>query len=135
MRALIALACLAALTPAPAHAAGSVTFAGTFQYNAAYGYEGVTGTLLAAGSSNGTVDVHGTVYEAPGLCPPVASTISGTFEGAFHATFTWTRIGAVALVTTRGDLDGDGVGAAAFTQPVNPCFEFATLTVAFSVAG
>ncbi|HEU0132498.1 MAG TPA: hypothetical protein VFQ85_16050 [Mycobacteriales bacterium] len=132
--AALALAATAAVAPPPAHAAGgAVVLVGTFQYRAAHDYEPVTGQLVAAGAVNGVVAVDGTAWERAGLCPAVASTISGTFSGAFDATFYWTRVGAVALVTTRGDVDSDGVAVAAFTAPPNPCFEDATLTVAITL--
>jgi hypothetical protein len=131
--ALAALALATLAVPAPAHAQGAVVLVGTFRYRAASGVEPVTGSLTAAGAVSGAVGVTGTVFEQASLCPAVMSTISGTFSGAVDATFLWTRVGTVALVTTRGDVDSNGVAAAAFTEPVEPCFEDATLTVAITL--
>ena len=127
---------------APAYAAGAGAFEGTAHINC-FGCGSSSGTadLKVAGvvgtSAKALADVSAsyTVSEAPGTCPAVGSAV-GSFGGAINGTFTWTRVGATAVITTAGDINGAGVAAFAVTSPVGlPCGGSVNATVVGAVAG
>lgn len=76
-----------------------------------------------------------TVFEAPGQCP-VTGSATGATTGAVAVTFSWTRVGANAVITTAGDVNGGGVAAFKVTEPAGlPCGGPVVATVAGTVAG
>ena len=82
-------------------------------------------------------NVHATfrVHESPSECP-VTGSANGTTSGAVTVAFDWTRVGATAVITTTGDINGAGVAAFKVTDPVGvPCGGPVTATVVGAVAG
>ncbi len=61
---------------------------------------------VISGTANGTSATSGTAL--------------GRMSGAISGTFTWTRVGAVALMATAGDINGVGTAVFAVTSPVGP---------------
>jgi hypothetical protein len=103
-------------------AQNAVAFVGTASI-ACFGCGASTGTatLNLTGTLNGPITATYTVNEPQATCP-AAGTAQGTYSGVANGTFTWTRIGGVALITTQGDLAGSGVAAFAVTNPsATPC--------------
>jgi hypothetical protein len=84
-------------------------------------------------------NVHATFdLNEPSASCPATGTAVGSVTGAVTGNFTWTRVGAVAVISTSGGSLGTGVGVAAFavTSPVgNPCNTAAGTTVKATVAG
>jgi hypothetical protein len=77
-----------------------------------------------------------TVNEPAGITCVVSGSASGTTTGAVNVSFNWTRVGAVAVITTTGDINGAGVAAFAVTSPVGvPCGGPVDAIVAGAVAG
>ena len=71
----------------------------------------------------GTAEATYTVNE-PAIGPAcvVTGTASGSTTGAINVTFSWTRVGATALITTGGEIEGAGVAAFHVTEPSGiPC--------------
>jgi hypothetical protein len=139
----VAVAGIALSTNGPAFAkpSGGV-FNGTAKINCfGCGASSGTASLKVSGVSQGKavankpVFASYTVSEAPATCPAVG-TASGSFSGAIHGTFTWTRVGATAVITTAGGIKGAGIAAFSVTKPVGlPCGGPVTAVVAGSVAG
>ncbi|MDQ1705134.1 MAG: hypothetical protein QOF18_1500 [Frankiaceae bacterium] len=136
------IASIALGTSSPAFAATEGAFNGTAHINC-FGCGTSTGTAAlkvtgAIGTKKviqGAVSSSYTVVEAKGTCPAVGSA-TGSFSGAINGTFTWTRVGATAVLTTAGGIKGDGIAAFAVTQPKGlPCGGPVTATVVGSVAG
>jgi hypothetical protein len=124
------------------HGSGSVAFTGTANV-ACFGCGVSAGTadLLVSGVIGDAVlganPVHATftVDEQPGACP-ATGTANGTTTGPVQVDFSWTRLGAFAVVTTRGDIDGAGIAAFTVTSPVGvPCGQAVTAAVVGSIAG
>jgi hypothetical protein len=95
----------------------------------------VSGVLHGKAAANKAVFATYTVSEAAATCPAVG-TANGSFSGAISGTFTWTRVGATAVITTAGGIKGAGVAGFAVTQPKGlPCGGPVKAAVAGSVAG
>ena len=121
-----ALALLAFLTPAapPAHAdPGAVAFTGTMTIACAgCGHSTATASLqvdgatvgrgLVSGTAGATMDVH-----ELGLCVANGSVRNGVMTGALDVRFAWTRLGSVGLVSTWGEIAGEGIVAIRVTSP------------------
>jgi hypothetical protein len=152
MRLGIALAAtaLTALTPSPASAAGSVTFDGDVVIDCfGCGASNGSGTLCV----NGTVDNGRPVVCLPGTAndPNVSTTFvvngpaitcqltgdaAGTTAGDVNVSFEWIRVGATAVITTSGDIDGSGTATFTVTSPPgNPCGMPVTAHVTGTVTG
>lgn len=81
------------------------------------------------------VEATYTVIEIPSQCP-VTGSATGSTTGAVNVTFNWTRVGANAVITTTGDIDGGGTASFAVTDPVgNPCGGPVTAAVAGMIVG
>lgn len=100
-----------------------------------------TASLTFTGYYNGYAVVNGpafasyTVVETPSQCP-VTGSATGTVVGAVNVVFNWTRVGATAVVTTSGDINGGSVAVFAVTSPVgNPCGGPVQALVQGAVAG
>lgn len=128
-------------TTAPAYAAGAGSFNGNAHINCfGCGASNGSANLKVTGVINGVAktqaDVVATfnVTEAALTCPAVGSAVGG-FSGAVNGTFTWTRVGATAVITTAGDINGAGVAAFATTKAGLPCGGPVDAVVAGTVAG
>lgn len=128
-------------TTGPAYAQGGGTFHGTAHINCfGCGPSSGTATLQVTGAVNGQAKAEATVNVTYSLNEPVATcpaqgTAQGSFSGAINGTFTWTRVGANAVITTAGDINGAGVAAFATTKAGLPCGGAVDAVVAGSVAG
>ena len=137
-----AAASIALGTAAPGYAAGGGTFNGQAHIPCfGCGVSSGTASLSFSGVANGKVIVLGpmnatfTDTEQSTTCP-VMGTANGSFTGALNGTFTWSRVGATAIITTSGDLNGVGVAAFVVVQPKGlPCGGPVTADVVGSVAG
>jgi hypothetical protein len=77
-----------------------------------------------------------TVHEDTGAGCVVSGTASGTTSGELNVAFNWTRVGAIAVISTTGDVNGAGVAAFVVTSPLgNPCGGAVTAEVVGAVAG
>ena len=77
-----------------------------------------------------------TVNEPVGATCVITGSASGTVTGAVNVSFNWTRVGATAVITTTGDVNGAGVAGFVVTSPVgNPCGGAVTAQVAGVVTG
>jgi hypothetical protein len=138
----VAVSGIALGTTGPAYAQGAGAFTGTAQINCfGCGSSAGTASLKVSGEVNGQAVTQGnvnatyTVSEASATCPAVGSA-NGSFSGAVNGTFTWTRVGATAVLTTAGDIKGAGIAAFAVKSPVGlPCGGPVTAEVAGTVAG
>jgi hypothetical protein len=101
MRTVLSAALLALAAATPARAADAVVLDCHF-YDAP--------VCSVSGTRDGMVYVTATVNEPSGLTCLVGGAVSGTFSGAFEASFTMTRTGTVAVLTVSGDIDGVGTG-------------------------
>ncbi|HVF04107.1 MAG TPA: hypothetical protein VNA20_04650 [Frankiaceae bacterium] len=135
-----------AMTTAPANAAGAVAFTGEATINCfGCGPSSGSANLAVTGTVNGTTQVatHGSwnatagfsVNEPSATCPATGSA-SGSVSGAgFTVTFNWTRVGATAVITTAGHINGGG-SAAFKADAALPCGAVGVkATFAGSVAG
>ena len=76
-----------------------------------------------------------TVFESPTTCP-ITGSANGATTGDVVVQFNWTRVGATAVITTTGDINGGGVAVFAVTDPIgNPCGGPVTAVVAGAIAG
>lgn len=131
-----------AMTAVPSSAQGAGVFTGEASINCfGCGVSSGTATLSVTGEVNGVAQVGAsasatyTVTEIPSQCP-VTGSANGTVSGAVNVTFAWTRVGATALITTSGDINGGGTAVFAVTSPVgNPCGGPVTANFAGAVAG
>lgn len=134
MKAILRSAVLAAtaatamtMTTAPAHADGAVAFTGTATI-ACFGCGPSTGSasLSVSGSVNGSTQVNAaatasfSLNEPSATCPATGSASGSVSGSGFGVTFNWTRVGATAVITTSGDIDGGG-SAAFKADSANPC--------------
>jgi hypothetical protein len=95
----------------------------------------VSGVLQGKAGAQKALSASYTVSEASATCPAVG-TANGSFSGAVSGSFTWTRVGATAVITTSGGIKGAGIAAFAVKKPVGlPCGGPVTAVVAGSVAG
>ena len=109
--------------PAPA----GVAFEGTATISCfGCGVSSGSASLAVAGRTRrelvgGTSTASFTVTEGPTTCP-VTGSANGTITGEVDAAFSWTRVGAVAVITTSGDVKGTGTAAFVVESPVgSPC--------------
>jgi hypothetical protein len=135
-----------ALSTTGASAQGAGEFNGSAHINC-FGCGVSTGTaeLSVTGEVNGSVVVGGitanahasfTVNEPTGPTCVVSGSASGTVTGAVSVDFNWTRVGAVAVITTSGQISGAGVAAFVVTSPVGvPCPGPVDALVVGAVAG
>lgn len=121
----------------PATAASVAVFTGTAHINC-FGCGASTGTasLKAIGSINGATAVNVpisasySVVEASATCPATGSA-AGSYSGKYSGNFTWTRVGAIAVISTTGAISGPGLAVFAVTSPLGlPCGKAVTATVA-----
>ena len=91
-------------------------------------------TLTSLGFT-GSAHADYTVTEGTGVTCVVTGSASGTTTGDVNVSFNWLRVGATAVITTTGDIDG--VGLAGFVAHVSglPCGAAITADVAGVVAG
>lgn len=76
-----------------------------------------------------------TVTEIPGQCP-VTGSATGSVTGVANLSFSWARVGAVAVISTTGDVNGGGTATFAVTSPVgSPCGGSVTAQVVGAIAG
>ena len=143
-----AVAGATAMTGTPANAAGAGVFTGVASINcfgcgvsngsADLWVTGVVGTTPAAavqGVTPPNAKATFSVTEIPSQCPVTGSAV-GVVTGAVNVGFSWTRVGATAVITTTGDINGGGAAAFAVTSPVgNPCGGAVTAQVVGAVAG
>jgi hypothetical protein len=149
-----ALAGATALGTTPASAAGAGAFVGTAVI-ACFGCGTSTGTAalcwigaytgppptvglgcsaVVTGSPNVTATY--TVQEDGGVNCVITGTATGTTTGAVDVAFNWTRVGAVAVISTTGDINGAGVAAFVVTSPVGlPCGARVQAQVVGAIAG
>lgn len=117
-----------------ASAADAGVFTGSASINC-FGCGSSNGTAeldIAAGTLSGHVHASYTVNEPPATCP-VQGSATGSTTGAVTVNFVWTRLGATAVITTTGSVNGAGV--AAFVVVGNPCGGPVTATVAGALVG
>jgi hypothetical protein len=137
----LATAVATSITPASA-APGAVAFVGSanitcFGCGDSAGTASLTGVgVVNGGAANGSASATYTVHEDTGAGCIVSGTASGSVSGAVNVDFNWTRVGAVAVISTTGDVNGQGVAAFVVTSPVgNPCGGAVSAEVAGAVAG
>jgi hypothetical protein len=128
-------------TTAPAYAQGAGSFHGNAHINCfGCGPSNGTANLKVTGEVNGTAKAEADVFvtyslnEDPTTCP-AQGTASGSYSGALNGTFNWTRVGASAVLTVSGDINGAGVAVFATTKAGLPCGGPVDAVVAGSVAG
>ena len=133
--ALVSLA-VAALAVAPvavpsasAATGGAVAFTGTAYLDCfGCGYSHGTADLSVIGLVGGNV-VDGPAYAdytmvQPNISPfcMISGSASGYVTGTVNVTFNWTRVGALALIGTTGDITGLGFATFTVTSPTGvPC--------------
>ena len=132
---------------APAHAVDVVVFAGTAHINC-FG----CGTSTGTGSFCAYAKVHYpppsadvcvgftsayTVAEGTGVTCVVTGSADGTTSGpGLNTTFHWTRVGATAVISVVGDINGSGVAGFVVTSPAGiPCGGPVDAEVVGAVAG
>ena len=125
--AAVALLLASVTGSAPAHAdLGAVAFTGTMYIGCAgCGNSTATATLqvdgatVGRGAIVGAADATMDLYESASgpSCIANGSVRNGVMTGALAVRFAWTRLGHLALVTTRGEIDGHGVAAIHVTSP------------------
>lgn len=135
---------IAGMTPASAAPGGAVAFTGTANISC-FGCPGTpsgtasltgVGVTLDAQVVNGSATANYTVTEPTDETCVVTGTANGSVTGAIDVSFNWIRVGATAVITTTGDVNGAGVAVFVVTSPVgNPCGGAVTATVAGAVAG
>jgi hypothetical protein len=92
--------------------------------------------VTAATGGAGNVTASYTVHEDTGAGCVVSGTASGTTTGAVNVAFNWTRVGAVAVISTTGDINGAGVAAFVVTSPAGlPCGGAVSALVVGALAG
>jgi hypothetical protein len=66
----------------------------------------------------------------------ITGSASGRVEGSVNVDFNWTRVGATALITTSGDINGAGTAAFHVSSPTgNPCGQEVFADIAGALAG
>jgi hypothetical protein len=127
----------------PAGAAGAGAFAGdasidcfgcgTSDCSASLTVGGVVGTAPAVGAAATT---SCTANEPADVTCVVSGSASGRVEGSVNVDFNWTRVGAAAVITTSGDINGAGAAVFVVTSPVgNPCGQAVAAKVVGALAG
>jgi hypothetical protein len=136
----LATAVATSITPASA-ATGAIAFVGDahitcFGCGDSGGTANLTGAGVGGSASTGTATATYTVHEDTGAGCIVSGTASGNVVGVVNVDFNWTRVGAVAVISTTGDINGQGVAAFVVTSPIgNPCGGAVSAEVAGAVAG
>jgi hypothetical protein len=96
---------------------------------------GVADLTVTTPLGSGPVHATFTVVQSANTCP-LNGTANGSFTGYLDGTFTWTRMGATAVITTSGDITGTGTAAFAPTDLGNPCGNtWVGVTVAGAITG
>lgn len=129
-------------TPVSAHH-GNVVFEGeaeidTFGLGASQGRAKlrITGDVHGTTVVNEAATATFTLNEPAGTCP-ATGTASGDVtadDGSFSVDFNWSRVGATAVITTTGDIEGTGVAAFAPTSPIGPICGHADVRARFAGA-
>jgi hypothetical protein len=127
--------------PASAQSLNGGGFHGTAHINC-FGCGASTGSALLDFSgvvngmpiAEGAVQASYSVWEDPRLCPAVGSA-AGYFTGAVDGTFTWTREGAFAVITTQGEINGVGVALFSTKHVGLVCGDLIDADVAGTVVG
>jgi hypothetical protein len=117
-----------------AHAATAAVFTGeaivaSFGTGASNGtatlcVNGTIGSATATCTSGSNGAATFSLVEATATCPATGSAqgeVHSTSGPAWNTNFTWTRVGAVAVISTSGGTVGAANGAAVFAVPGNPC--------------
>ena len=99
---------------------------GTQPGTAELAVNGVNGTTPVVGAvilpgQTGNVHAAYTVIEGTGTDCVIQGQAFGTTTGAVNTAFTWSRFGAVAIISTTGDINGPGVAAFVVTTAGLPC--------------
>lgn len=140
------LAATVALGVPPAAATGgAVTFDGT-AFVWCFGCGTTTGSAeldVSGALADGTVLVDAPVhasYVAQQPNDPITCLITGTAQGttggAVSVSFNWTRVGAWAVITTQGDINGMGTALFVITDPIGiPCRTYVWAHVTGTVFG
>jgi hypothetical protein len=148
-----AVAASVGLSTPSASAAGAavIVFQGTAHINcfgcgtstgtASLGGTGVRSSNLAAAPEMGAATASYTVQEDAGVSCVVTGSADGTVTGFVNVTFHWLRVGALAVITTAGDVTGAGVAGFEVKGPDGnpllgvPCGGPVDANVAGAVAG
>jgi hypothetical protein len=116
------------VTPGPCPLGSAAQFTGTAAISCfGCGDSAGTASLTVVGAVRGSVTSGSafasyTVHEATGAACVISGTADGTLTGAINGSFSWMRVGALAVISTAGDIDGQGIAAFAITSPIgNPC--------------
>ena len=143
----VALVTTAALPINVAHADGNDAIA--FTCTAHLGAFGVAGTHngtcdggTAIGLGEGTLVAPGsfsadfTYNEPPATCPALGNAAGTAHINGADEPFTWTRVGAVALISLPDETAGAGVATFAVTSPLGlPCGGAVTAIAAGAAVG
>jgi len=135
---------IAGMTPASAAPGGVVAFTGTASIGC-FGCPGPrpgtavlsgTGVTLEGNVISGTANATYTVTDPADVTCVITGSATGSVTGAINVGFTWLRVGATAVITTTGEVNGAGAAVFVVTSPVgNPCGGPVTATVVGAVAG
>ena len=90
----------------------------------------VDGRAIAEGSATASYSV----WEDLQMCAATGRA-AGYFTGAIDGTFTWTRSGAVAIITTQGDVNGVGIALFSTRRVGLVCGSTIDADIAGSVVG
>lgn len=120
-----ALAVGLAMPAGPAQASGAVHFSGAAHIDChGCGYSGGDATMSVTGTSNGVTlmaapaNATFTAYAPYTPACMLSETVNGSAAGALDASFTWSRLGNVAVITTYGDITGSGTAVVTATSPL-----------------
>ncbi|HWL35973.1 MAG TPA: hypothetical protein VNQ77_07245 [Frankiaceae bacterium] len=95
-----------------------------------------TATLTVVGAAFGSASASYTVVDPADATCVISGSATGSVTGAIDVNFTWLRVGATAVITTTGDIDGAGAAVFVVTSPVgNPCGGPVTAQVAGAIEG
>lgn len=138
-----------ATTVMPASAAGAGAFIGTAHINcfgcgtspgtASLTVEGAStaapGTAIVSTTPNVTATYTAVEDNDPTTCV-ISGTATGSTTGAVTVSFNWTRVGAAAVITTSGDINGAGAAVFVVTSPAGiPCRSAVDAVVVGALAG
>ena len=126
-----ALTVALASVPAPAHAdPGAIAFYGVayidcFGCGASFGTADLSayGATAGRGVISGSASATYTTQQPAGPACVLTGTATGSVSGAVYVTFGWTRVGALALITTNGEITGTGTATFRVVSPglLIPC--------------
>ena len=134
---IAAAAAAVGVTAAPASAEGALVLTGSAEI-ACFGCGASQGSaqLTVAGVHDGTV-IAGPItaryvaQEGGGATCAVSGVAQGSYSGVLSGEFSWTRVGAVAVVSLTGEHNGAGVVGFLVTSPLGaPCGQPITATLA-----